>query len=38
MDRMEDIVAALKPNGILVDIKSVVRHRSLPAGCTYWSL
>ena len=38
MDRMDDIVAALKPNGILVDIKSVVRHRSLPAGCTYWSL
>ena len=38
LDRMDEIVAALKPNGILVDIKSVARHRPLPAGCTYWSL
>ena len=38
IDRMDEIVAAIKPNGVFVDIKSVAAHRPLPKGCTYWSL
>lgn len=38
IDRMDKIVAAIKPNGVFVDIKSVAAHRPLPKGCTYWSL
>lgn len=30
--------ATLRPNGVFIDIKSLVDKRDLPAGTTYWSL
>jgi UDP-N-acetyl-D-galactosamine dehydrogenase len=32
------LAALLKPQGVLVDVKSALDKRALPAGITYWSL
>lgn len=37
-DRIDEILAALRPNGVLIDVKSAVRPETLPADTRYWSL
>lgn len=38
MENMERFWPTLQPNGIVVDIKSVINPASLPKGLRYWSL
>lgn len=38
VERIDELAMALKPDGIFIDIKSVVSQARLPRGCTYWSL
>jgi len=38
VERIDELAMALKPDGIFIDIKSVVSQARLPSGCTYWSL
>ncbi len=35
---MKEIVEMLKPNGVLVDVKSMADQAALPPGIAYWSL
>lgn len=37
-DQLDEILAALRPNGILIDVKSAVHPNILPDGIRYWSL
>jgi UDP-N-acetyl-D-glucosamine/UDP-N-acetyl-D-galactosamine dehydrogenase len=33
-----ELLAMLKPNGVMIDVKSVIDASTLPAGMAYWSL
>ena len=35
---LPELLAGLKPGGVLVDVRGVLRRAELPAGLTYWSL
>lgn len=38
LDALPSLLKRLSPNGILIDIKSIVPAAAVPAGATYWSL
>jgi UDP-N-acetyl-D-glucosamine/UDP-N-acetyl-D-galactosamine dehydrogenase len=38
VDALPALLKRLSPNGIVIDIKSIVPAEAVPAGATYWSL
>ena len=38
IDQRADLLARLKPGGVVVDVKSALDPKAIPAGLRYWSL
>ena len=38
LDQRADLLARLKPGGVVIDVKSMLDPKAIPAGLRYWSL